>query len=341
MTGRERVVKALRFDNPDRAPRDLWALPGVPKYRAEEYQQVLDEFPADFAHPGESYGTAERARPLQGATGTYVDNWGCVWTVAEPGVAGEVKEPPIRSWSDLAHYQPPWEILDGADFSGVNQICAQSDCFVRAGTETRPFERLQFLRGSEQLFMDLAYGDSELFELRDMLHDFFCREMRMWAGTDVDGIQFMDDWGAQNSLLISPDLWRSFFKPLYRDYVDIIHGAGKLAFFHSDGHIEAIYPDLVELGIDAVNSQLFCMDIEKLAEDFRGKITFWGEIDRQYLLSFGTENEVREGVRRVRRAMDNGRGGVIAQCEWGIRDPMANVRAVFDEWRKPLRESLE
>ena len=152
----------------------------------------------------------------------------------------------------------------------------------------------------------------------------------------MDGIQFMDDWGSQNALLISPAMWRSSYKPLYREYVDIIHSAGKFAFFHSDGHIEAIYPDLVEIGIDAVNSQLFCMDIERLAGDFGGKITFWGEIDRQNLLPFGTEEDVRQGVRRVRKAMDTGKGGVIAQCEWGVHDPYENVRAVFDEWAKPL-----
>jgi uroporphyrinogen-III decarboxylase len=193
---------------------------------------------------------------------------------------------------------------------------------------------MQFLRGSEQLFMDLAYGEKEIYQLRDMLHDFFCEELRMWAKTDVDAIQFMDDWGAQNALLISPALWRSFYKPLYREYCDIIKGAGKFVFFHSDGHIAAIYPDLVEIGVDAVNSQLFCMDIEGLAADFRGKITFWGEIDRQFIMPFGTTDEVREGVRRVRHALDDGTGGVIAQCEWGVRDPMENVLAVFDEWGK-------
>ena len=68
---------------------------------------------------------------------------------------------------------------------------------------------MQFLRGSQQLFMDLAYGEKEIYQLRDMLHDFFCEDLRMLVKTDVDGISFMDDWGAQNSLLISPDMWRT------------------------------------------------------------------------------------------------------------------------------------
>ncbi|MEM3515676.1 MAG: hypothetical protein QW281_03350, partial [Saccharolobus sp.] len=106
----------------------------------------------------------------------------------------------------------------------------------------------------------------------------------------------------------------------------------------SDGHIEAIYPDLIEIGIDAINSQLFCMNIEELGRKYRGKVTFWGEIDRQYILPFGTVEEVRSAVRRVRKALDTGRGGVIAQCEWGLKDPKENIEAVFEEWNKPLEE---
>ena len=336
MTSRERVYRALEFRTPDRAPRDLWNLAGVGTYRGDELAAVHAKYPGDFIGGGARYGAAKRARPLEGDTGTYVDAGGCVWHVGEPGVAGEVKEPPLRSWDDLRSYEPPWELIREADFSGVNAHCAETDLFVRTGTEARPFERMQFLRGSEQLFMDLAYGESEVFALRDMLHEFFCEELRMWAKTDVDGIGFMDDWGTQSTLLISPAMWRSFYKPLYKEYCDIIRGAGKKVFFHSDGHIADIYPDLIEIGVDAVNSQLFCMDIEQLARDYRGKITFWGEIDRQYLMPFGTPEEVREGVRRVRRVLDDGTGGVIAQCEWGIHDPRENIEAVFDEWLKPV-----
>ncbi len=338
MTSRERVTRTLTFEPTDRAPRDLWTLPGVGKYRKDEVAGLLERYPMDFIGPDVSYGASERAVGMKGEIGSYVDAWGAEWHVAEPGVAGEVKVPPIKSWSDLAGYKPPWEIIRNADFSDVDRSCAATDLFVRSGSEARPFERMQFLRGSEQLFMDLAYGDSEVYRLRDMLHDFFCDELRMWAATDVDAIQFMDDWGTQKALLISPETWRSFYKPLYREYCDIIKSAGKFVFFHSDGHIEAIYPDLIEIGVDAVNSQLFCMDIEGLADRHKGQITFWGEIDRQHLMPFGTVAEVREGVRRVRHALDDGQGGVIAQCEWGTKDPMENVAAVYEEWQSPRPE---
>jgi hypothetical protein len=74
------------------------------------------------------------------------------------------------------------------------------------------------------------------------------------------------------------------------------------------------------------------MDIEELGRRFRGRITFWGEIDRQGVLPFGTPDDVRAAVRRVRAALDDGRGGLFAQCEWGIGVPAENVAAVFEAW---------
>jgi uroporphyrinogen decarboxylase len=106
----------------------------------------------------------------------------------------------------------------------------------------------------------------------------------------------------------------------------------EFVFFHSDGHIAAIHPDLIEIGVDAVNSQLFCMDIEDLGCRFKGPITFWGEIDRQHILPFGTAEEIHAAVRRVRAALDDGRGGVFAQCEWGNDVSAENVAAVFEAW---------
>jgi uroporphyrinogen decarboxylase len=115
----------------------------------------------------------------------------------------------------------------------------------------------------------------------------------------------------------------------------MIRGAGKHVFFHSDGMIADIIPDLVEIGVSALNSQLFCMDIEEIGRRFKGRITFWGEIDRQHVLPFGTPDQARAAVRRVRAALDDGTGGVIAQCEWGLRDPFENIAAVFEEWSVP------
>ncbi|GAB4433523.1 MAG: uroporphyrinogen decarboxylase family protein [Anaerolineae bacterium] len=335
MTGRERVRAALTFSKPDRAPRDLWALPYVSLFRQDELDAVLEAYPMDIQGCQRSPGQPD-ASLVTAQVGSYKDEWGSVWHLAEPGMIGEVKEPALADWAALASFQPPWELIRGRDLSHVNRQVDESDRFVLSEVTARPFERLQFLRGTQNLFIDIAYGVAEVRTLLEMVHEYYLEDIRGWCQTQVDGVVFMDDWGTSQALLINPDTWRAMFKPLYKDYCDLIHAAGKFAFFHTDGNTTAIYGDLIEVGIDAINSQLFVMDIEALARQYKGKVTFWGEIDRQHVLPFGTPEEVRAAVMRVRRALDDGSGGVIAQCEWGKDNPRRNIEAVFEAWLEPL-----
>jgi len=150
--------------------------------------------------------------------------------------------------------------------------------------------------------------------------------------TDVDAVSFMDDWGSQHALLISPKMWEAYFKPLYKDYCDLARAHGKFVFMHSDGYILDIYEHLIEIGVDAINSQLFTMPIDEIGRRFKGRITFWGELDRQYILPFGTPEDVRAGVERIKRALWDGRGGVIGQAEFNQGYPLENIRAFFEAW---------
>jgi len=305
----------------------------VKMFRQQDVDRVLQKFPEDITILDFNYGKGKLTKGTRYRKGEVAtDEWGCRWYAAEDGVAGEVKEPPIKDISEVASLRAPYEILDGADFGAVNKMCASTEQFTLAWTTVRPFERMQFLLGTEQLLVELMYGSKHVYHLRDVVHNFFMEEISRWVNTDVDGISFMDDWGSQQDLLVSPQLWQDFFKPLYRDYCERIHSKGKFAFMHSDGNIEKIYPDLIEIGVDALNSQLFCMDIEKLGLNFKGKITFWGEIDRQYILPFGTKEQVFDAVKRVKKALWMPQGGVIAQCEFGLKDPVENIEAVFEAW---------
>ena len=331
MNSRERVLRTLRFDHPDRAPRDLWLPPRVQMFRAQALNAVQTRYPPDVIHAPVVYGSARRAHGTPNVIGEYVDAWGCGWAVAEPGVIGEVRRPPLADWALLDGYTAPYELLDEADVSGVAPFCAQTDQFVLAYFGSL-FERMQYLRGTTQLLIDLAEGGTELMRLRDLVHAYNLRHLELLCATPVDGVMLSDDWGSQRHLLISPTLWRGLFKPLYAEYCQIARQHGKFVFMHSDGNITAIYPDLIEIGIDALNSQLFCMDIEALGRAHRGQITFWGEIDRQQILPFGTPDDVRAAGRRVRAALDDGSGGGFAQCEWGNDVPQANVEAVYAAW---------
>lgn len=336
MTSRERVIKTLTFGKPDRAPRDLWALPGAMYQQKKDIDALIAQYPLDIGKSSSSPGTNKTAIDDPTRVGTYIDEWGSLWTRAEPGVIGEVKRPAITTWRDLNTFHLPWDLIRKRTFDSVNRTCDTSNQFMLSAVTARPFERLQFLRGSEALFIDLAEDTPEFRSLLDMVHEFYLEDIRGWCKTQVDAIAMMDDWGSQQSLLISPQTWRAIFKPLYREYCTLIRNAGKFAFFHTDGFTEPILGDLIEVGMHAINAQLFTMNIERLAKQFKGKVTFWGEIDRQHMLPFGTPHDVRQAVLRVRRALDDGTGGVIAQCEWGIQNPPENIATVFQTWLDPL-----
>ena len=332
-TSRQLVCDTLEFASPARVPRDPWLLPWARLHYPAEVERLLADFPPDLVG-APAPGREERGQGDPYVTGTYVDEWGSIFKNNQPGVIGEVKEAAIKTWDDLERLRTPVERLH-FDRQAVNDFCRASDQFVMGGCCPRPFERLQFLRTSEQLYMDLAEQPAELFELLNTVHQFYLRELELWAQTDVDGLNFMDDWGAQRRLLISPKLWRAVFKPLYKDYIDLAHAHGKYIFMHSDGYTADIIPDLVELGLDALNAQLFTMDIEDLGRRFRGKLTFWGEIDRQYLLSFGSPAEVDAAVRRVHANLYD-HGGCIAECEFSAGSKPENVYQVYESWKRVI-----
>lgn len=330
MNSRERINRTLEFNRPDRIARELWALPWAEMNYPDEVAAIRKDFPTDMSGAPGRLSKAPRTEGDPHLKGTYQDEWGCVFTNIQDGVIGEVKEPIIQDWDtdiEKVHFPREWFTFDR---QVVNDYCRSTDLFVRAGCCPRPFEQLQFLRGTENLYMDIATRDPGFLAFLNRMHEFYLELLEEWAKTEVDGLNIMDDWGAQTNLLISPSSWREIFKPIYRDYARIAHEYGKKLFMHSDGHILAIYPDLIEVGIDAINSQVFCMEPEKLAE-FRGKITFWGEIDRQHLLPNGTPDDIRAAVKRF---MDNlySNGGVIAQLEFGLMSRPENVRAAYEAW---------
>lgn len=246
------------------------------------------------------------------------------------GAIGEVKGALVEDWDEaLETIRFPVGLLS-FDRERVNAFHRADDRFILAECSPRPFEQLQFLRGSENLYMDLARPSAALLRFIRKIHGFYCDLLTEWARTEVDGLFFMDDWGSQSSLLISPKTWREVFKPLYRDYIDIGRRHGKRMFMHSDGFILDIVGDLAEMGLDALNSQIFCMGPERLAP-YCGRLTFWGEIDRQHLLPHGGLDEVRSAVEAVHAHLWN-RGGCIAQCEFGLGADPENIREVFRTW---------
>lgn len=332
MTSRELVYATLEGQNTSgRIPRQIWTLPWAWDNHGGMLRQLLADYPEDIGSAPAVCREVPRTVGNPYAVGEYVDEWGCRFTNIHKGIIGEVKDPLIPSeddgWDNRNHIHIPEELLT-FDVDAVNRHCAGSDRFILGGCCPRPFERLQFIRGTENLYMDLLDPPAGMQEFMRQLHDFYCRLLTAWAKTDIDALNIMDDWGAQNSLLIRPDLWRELFRPLYRDYIDIAHSYGKKIFMHSDGYTLDILPDLAELGLDAINAQVLCIGLDKLAS-FRGKITFWGEIDRQHILPEGTEEDVRRAVGDYCRTFWQD-GKCIAQLEFGPGARPDNVRTAYE-----------
>jgi len=336
MTSRELVYKTLAFRNTaDRVPRQLWTLPWAELYCKDELAAIQREYPDDivtapavFAVPPISQGS-----PYQ--PGAYIDEWGCRFENIQTGLIGEVKAPLLAprddAWEDpsAVHFPEEWLTFDR---ERVNAFCRGTDRFVLAGCLARPFEQLQFIRGTERLYIDLAEKPASFLRFCERMHDFYCRLLTAWAQTEVDALFIMDDWGAQRSLLISPTAWSEIFLPMYRDYIQIAHAHGKKAFMHSDGYTLDILQPLIDSGLDAINTQIFCIGLEKL-KPYRGKLTFWGEIDRQHLLPEGSVDDIRRAVREVYNTLWQD-GGCIAQLEFGAAAKAENVRAAFEIWNQ-------
>jgi len=343
---RETVLRALHFEHPQRLPRDLWTLPWANIHHPETVVELERRHPSDFASTEYFYPPSRRAKGDPYQMGSSTDAWGCVFENIQPGLIGEVRNPILADMADAGAYEPPYEQLPQAGSpawsaarDAINQYHAGTDRFVFANICPQPWERYQFLRGTENALIDVLMPEQGMDELLKKIHDFYLRELELWCAADVDAIRLADDWGAQSQLPIEPDRWRAFFKPLYRDYCDLAKSSGKSVFMHSDGYITDIYEDLIEIGIDATNSQLFCMDMAELARVAKGRMTFWGEIDRQHVLTSDDPEDGRVAVREVARHLYDPAGGIIAQFEFGAGANPETALVLFDEWEKVHRES--
>jgi len=327
----------LTFENPERIPRDLWVLPFAEIHFPEAISNISRDFPNDIVKPDYEYPATPIVRGDRHAVGYCTDAWGCEFKNIQAGIIGEVETPIITEISDWRSVKPPYDQLPentAKPFDVINRFCAETEKFVIANCCPRPWERYQFLRGTENAMIDMMMPDYGPRDLITAIHDFYLKELEFWVKTDVDAVWFMDDWGAQNQLLINPDLWRELFKPLYKDYCDLAKANDKFIMMHTDGHVTDIFEDLIEVGLDAINSQLFCMDMAELAKIGKGRITFWGEIDRQHILP---SEDIQVGINAVREVASHlydQSGGVIAQFEFGLGMKPEMAVAVLEEWNR-------
>jgi len=196
------------------------------------------------------------------------------------------------------------------------------------------FEISWYLRGMENLLTDFMINEEFANTLLDVITDIRCFQAEKFAQTGVDILRLGDDVGSQKTTLISPQLWRRYLKPRLRKIIQVAKAANPdiHIFYHSDGYIEPIIPDLIQIGVDILNPiQPECMDPAKLKHLYGDKLSFWGTIGCQKTMPFGSPEDVRQEVKF--RLETVGQGGGLLLAPTHILEPEVpweNVLAFFE-----------
>jgi hypothetical protein len=289
-------------------------------------------FPSDILHLETKSLPGKRSKVHVQKAGSNTDAWGCIWQLGEHGVFTGLVESPLSDGTTVAAYHPPAELLEPARFAKVNSICESTGRFTLAGSEVRPLGRLCQLRGPEKARAELCDGNRDLRGLLARLHEFYLKEIGLWARTQVDGVVLGDDltWAVTSRTHLK--IWRSLFKPLLRDYCAALHQHDKFVFFLCEGTLGEALDDLVEIGVDAVHAEWPPGEFERNAARYRGRVTFWGGVSQKEIEPPCHCGDIREAVFRVRKALDFGAGGVIGQVSWGTHIPLPHIVTFFEQW---------
>ncbi len=364
MNSRERVLAALDHREPDRVPIDLGSC-GPTGIHIQAYKRLLKvlgireevrlwDLIGQLAEPSETVlnlvGADVRGIRVGGATyapqvlsqDTLRDQWGTVWHRPEGTTCYSIVSYPLRNAAlkDLADY--PWP--DGTDPSRVaglaekaRQVREETSYAILGEVSGHFLERAQMIRGFDNFLMDLILQPAFAEELLDRILNVEISVVSTFldaVGPYLDVIAFKDDIGMQGGPLISPAMFRRFIKPRMQKLIEAIRARTKAKiWFHSCGSAYFAIPDLIELGIDILNPvQVMAKDMDpaRLKRKFGRNLSFWGAIDTQLVLPFGTADDVVAEVKRRLRELAPGGGYVLASVHNIEADvPGENVWAMF------------
>lgn len=317
MTPRERLRKVLTHELPDKVPACLFdtAVECYNKPVLELFRQKVGRHPRD-CFDQDIRGVKFEERPR-------AQDWlERVRRIDKADQVRELMEPWIRTVNDLSRVKKQVEEAHRKELPALAFVWPTA------------FETGFKLRGREQFFMDIAYHDEWFEVFLDYLVEASIIDLRIAveAGADICGIG--DDLGSQRGLLISPDCWRSVFKPRLKKIIDSVRNKSReTAFFlHSDGDIRDIIPDLIEIGIDILNPiQPEVMDPAEIKNLYGRDLVFWGGISVQQTLPFGNPEEVADEVRLRMESIGRDGGYIISPSHMLNEDiPWENVAAFFD-----------
>lgn len=205
-----------------------------------------------------------------------------------------------------------------------------SECFVFPSGYFGIFERAYGLVSIPTLLESMLTAPSLVAELFEKITDYKLAVSRHLLAMDFDALHCGDDLGTQTGPFFSPRLFRALLKPCYKRLWGTWKDAGKFVMMHSCGCVADFLGDLVEIGLDVLEPVQPCNDLEALKRQYGDRLTFWGGIDTQKLLPFGTPDEVRQGAARVIRTLGKGGGHIIGPSQDIMADvPLANVAALL------------
>jgi len=330
MNSRERVIRAIEMTGPDCIPITHATLPGAFARHGAALEDLYRRYPSDAISVGGA--TTGEFGPQIGVPSR--DTWGSLWVRYTDEHKGQVVVCPLKDWGGLKTFESPDTASDALIAEIEKNLRLNEGLRYTFADGDILWQRMFYLHGYQATLEDLLLYPERCAQLRDMiLAVMLHRVERLCRIPGLDGIHFRDDWGTQEALMISPQLWREFFKPAYARLFALARNAGKHVWFHSDGAISTIIPDLLEIGVQVLNPQVDAIGRDKLARLCAGRACIEADIDRQWLLPFGTAEQVRATVRADIAAFGGVRGGYVGRGEVAGDVPLENVIALLGELR--------
>jgi uroporphyrinogen decarboxylase len=352
MTPRDRVLSVLEHRRPDRLPVDLWLTPEMLDalkrhagtgdeftcYRRLGVDKIVGVFPgygSGLFDP--NHDSAERdpwgvpLRRVRAGAATY-NEYGA-GPLAGAETAGDVHDYPLWPEVDRFAYADARSVAAGARQAG----------FATIGPWVSFFEVYCHMRGMENALMDMADPGEVLPTLLDRIEAIQTQMLERFLaelGDLIDLVFISDDMGTQGSLLISLPAWREHLRPRLLRWTELIHRHGKRVMFHTDGAVRPLLPELLACGVDVLNPiQHVCPGMERTAlkRDFGDRVVFYGGVENQRTLPFGTPDEVRAEVETCLRTLGAGGGYLPSSCHnVQAGTPVENVLAMLETvhaWR--------
>ena len=210
----------------------------------------------------------------------------------------------------------------------------KDEYWITGVTVTTMFEAAWALRGYERMLTDFVLNPELAERLLEIPYQYHLTAAKKLTSMGVDMIWIGDDVGGQNAMIVSPKMWRKFFKPRMANFIGSLKEINpdvKVAY-HSDGNIYPIIPDLIEIGLDVLNPvQPASMDPAKLKEDYGDRLCFWGSIDEQHTLPFGSAADVTSEVKTRLQTIGKNGGLILGPTHHVQLDtPMENFWAMIN-----------